>query len=162
MRLPGSDQDSVFSVSLDSAPEAGPSSVGLDGMLMSNGHANGNGYSVPVTNGSSGNGIITGNGIQKHAKAIGRVSLPGTTLYDDSYIDREEFVRLVIQSLRDVGYRFVPSLRLVHCGLASQRVFSGNLLPRWRRSQGIRWRHLTSLTFGNTSLRLLGTMQKLP
>jgi WD repeat-containing protein 26 len=107
MRLSGSDQDSAFSVSLDSAPEAGPSSVGLDGSLLSNGHANGNGYSLPVTNGSSGNGIVTGNGVQKHTKGIGRVSLPGTTLYDDSHIDREEFVRLVIQSLRDVGYRYV-------------------------------------------------------
>jgi hypothetical protein len=35
---------------------------------------------------------------------VARVSLPGTRLYPDSYIDREEFIRLVVQSLRDVGY----------------------------------------------------------
>ncbi|KIJ69067.1 hypothetical protein HYDPIDRAFT_172550 [Hydnomerulius pinastri MD-312] len=45
-----------------------------------------------------------GNGISKHSSSIARVSLPGTTLYEDPYVDREEFVRLVIQSLRDVGY----------------------------------------------------------
>lgn len=43
----------------------------------------------------------------KHGKSIARVNLPGTTLYDDSYVDREEFIRLVIQSLRDVGYMCV-------------------------------------------------------
>ena len=44
------------------------------------------------------------NGVSKHGSSVARVSLPGTTLYDDPYVDREEFVRLVIQSLRDVGY----------------------------------------------------------
>lgn len=44
-----------------------------------------------------------GNGISKHS-SIARVSLPGSTLYEDPYVDRQEFVRLVIQSLRDVGY----------------------------------------------------------
>ena len=37
-------------------------------------------------------------------QAIARVTLPGTKLYEDSVVEREEFVRLVIQSLRDVGY----------------------------------------------------------
>jgi hypothetical protein len=96
MRLSGSDQDSALSVSLD---EPGP----LDGIPPSNGHTNGNGFSV--TNGSSGLGIVAGNGIHKHVKGVSRVSLPGTTLYDGSHIDREEFVRLVIQSLKDIGYR---------------------------------------------------------
>jgi hypothetical protein len=105
MRLPGSDQDSTLSVSLDSTHEAGPSSVPLDGIPPSNGHANGNRFSI--TNGSSGPGMVTGNGIHKPTKGIRRVSLPGTTLYDDSHIDRQEFVRLVIQSLRDVGYMCV-------------------------------------------------------
>ncbi|KAF9447666.1 WD40 repeat-like protein [Macrolepiota fuliginosa MF-IS2] len=51
-----------------------------------------------------GNG--TGNGVTKHGKApaVAAVKLPGTLLYEDSFVDREEFVRLVIQSLRDVGY----------------------------------------------------------
>ncbi|EJD05675.1 WD40 repeat-like protein [Fomitiporia mediterranea MF3/22] len=35
---------------------------------------------------------------------VPRVNLPGTRLFEDSCIDREEFVRLLIQSLRDVGY----------------------------------------------------------
>ena len=50
-----------------------------------------------VNGGSMGKGAST-------APAISRVNLPGTRLYPDSYIDREEFVRLVVQSLRDVGY----------------------------------------------------------
>lgn len=35
---------------------------------------------------------------------ISRVNLPGTHLYEDGNVDREEYVRLVIQTLRDVGY----------------------------------------------------------
>jgi hypothetical protein len=80
-----------------------------------NGHSNG----IPTTNGSSplalGNG--TGNGIAKHGKAsaVSTIPLPGTRLYQDLFMDREEFIRLVIQSLRDVGYmyasRFIPFLR---------------------------------------------------
>ena len=37
-------------------------------------------------------------------REVARVTLPGTALYEGSHVDREEFVRLVIQSLRDVGY----------------------------------------------------------
>ena len=55
---------------------------------------------------------VLGNGVLKHAKTIARVYPPGTTLYDDSLIDREEFVRLVIQSLRDVGYLCVLPVRI--------------------------------------------------
>lgn len=55
-------------------------------------------------NGASGSGL--GNGVvTKHGKSpVARVNLPGTKLYEDSDVDREEFFRLVIQSLRDVGY----------------------------------------------------------
>lgn len=98
MRFPESDHDSNLSISPDLASHAGPSSVSLDAAGPSNGYTNGNGFS---TSGASG----MGNGVtQKHGKSIAKVSLPGTTLYDDSSVDREEFVRLVIQSLRDVGY----------------------------------------------------------
>ncbi|KDQ33398.1 hypothetical protein PLEOSDRAFT_1073660 [Pleurotus ostreatus PC15] len=80
--------------------------VGGSAGLAKNGISNGNGHSaVPATNGSSGFGNGVGNGIAKREHgSISKVSLPGTTLYDDSTVDREEFVRLVIQSLRDVGY----------------------------------------------------------
>lgn len=86
MRL-SADQDSV---STDSEP--GPS----------------NGAYTPATNGFATNGS---NGITKKldkaTSTVAKVSLPGTTLFDDNYVDREEFVRLVIQSLRDVGYAYV-------------------------------------------------------
>ncbi|KAH9483891.1 WD repeat-containing protein 26-like protein [Psilocybe cubensis] len=102
MRLSEPDHDSSLSVAPDMSAHAGPSSLGgvFDGFAGTNGasgHTNGFG---PVSNGAS----PLGNGISKHGKTIPRVTLPGTTLYDDSFVDREEFVRLVIQSLRDVGY----------------------------------------------------------
>ncbi|KAI0053876.1 WD40 repeat-like protein [Auriscalpium vulgare] len=92
MRVPESDQASTFSVSPDALPQAGPSH------LKTNGHA--------VNGGSNGfKSPIAPNGVSKRSKTpLSRVSLPGTALYDDSSIDREEYVRLVIQSLRDVGY----------------------------------------------------------
>ncbi|KAJ8507610.1 hypothetical protein ONZ45_g10037 [Pleurotus djamor] len=85
---------------------AGPSSIGLENNgsppHSKNGITNGNGHS---TNGAYGMSNGVGNGVVKKEHAsIARVSLPGSTLYDDSAVDREEFVRLVIQSLRDVGY----------------------------------------------------------
>lgn len=109
MRLTETDNDSTLSVSLDSAPEAGPSTA----TPMANGH-NGvtktNGFSGLYTNGNaksrSPDGIDS-RVSEKSRMSVSRVSLPGTTLYDDSYVDREEFVRLVIQSLRDVGYMYV-------------------------------------------------------
>ncbi|KAG2077940.1 WD40 repeat-like protein [Suillus decipiens] len=104
MRIPEPDNHSNLS-SYDSVPEAGPSCVTLDKASHSNGINKENGHSAPVSNGTTSNGSPTvGNGIAKHSSSITRVSLPGTTLYDDPYLDREEFVRLVIQSLRDVGY----------------------------------------------------------
>ncbi|TDL25023.1 WD40 repeat-like protein [Rickenella mellea] len=114
MRFPdNTDQDSALSVSLDFEPEAGPSSVALNNDLSAavsngNGHAVSNGHGGPLfSNGasSSTNGKLTAAGYaSKGSHAISRVSLPGTKLYEDSHVDREEFVRLVIQSLRDVGY----------------------------------------------------------
>ncbi|PPQ68153.1 hypothetical protein CVT25_014079 [Psilocybe cyanescens] len=102
MRLSEPDHDSSLSVAPDLSTHAGPSSLGgvFDGFAGTNGasgHTNGFG---PVSNGTS----SMGNGISKHGKVISKVTLPGTTLYEDSFVDREEFVRLVIQSLRDVGY----------------------------------------------------------
>lgn len=115
MRVTDSDQESNLSASPDYTTLAGPSTTGLD---YGNNHANGNGHGHVAasnghtsfgTNGSLGSsGCAVGNGVGKHGKAaIARVHLPGTTLYDDSYVDREEFIRLVIQSLRDVGYTYV-------------------------------------------------------
>ncbi|KAJ7343183.1 WD40 repeat-like protein [Mycena albidolilacea] len=112
MRYPGSEQAEDSSASSDAV--AGPSSLGLDHPGPSNGHLNGNGFTA-IANGAAGVSAA-GNGVQKHnghskqssatspALAVSRVTLPGTSLYDDSDVDREEFVRLVIQSLRDVGY----------------------------------------------------------
>lgn len=90
--------------------EAGPSSVNSS----SNGHSGvalkTNGFTHPYTNGTNGvTKTYTADGIDGHrynrlATTVSRVSLPGKTLYEDSLVDREEFVRLVIQSLRDVGY----------------------------------------------------------
>lgn len=102
MRLTDNDADSTISVSPADLPEAGPSTLSI-----SNGHngvSKGNGIVAPYTNGSSKAGMLDGHRLEKQRAPISRVSLPGTTLYDDSYVDREEFVRLVIQSLRDVGY----------------------------------------------------------
>ncbi|KAL4067711.1 WD40-repeat-containing domain protein [Scleroderma yunnanense] len=103
MHVPHSDQSSSLSVSISSTTAAGPSSLMLDKVGRSNGFTNGNSFAMPVANGSTKGSSLVGNGISKHS-SIARVSLPGSTLYEDPYVDREEFVRLVIQSLRDVGY----------------------------------------------------------
>jgi hypothetical protein len=121
MRLPESDQESALSVSPDVPTDILPgqsSSLSSDVSAgPSKAHANGNGFTGHVTNGSSpslGMGMVLGNGVLKHGKSVKKVSLPGTTLYGDSVVDREEFVRLVVQSLRDVGYMYVlPPLLLV-------------------------------------------------
>lgn len=96
MYIPRSDKmPSSASINLNS--EAGPSSITLDKASRSNGITAINGFKP---NGSS----PVSNGLANHGASVARVSLPGTTLYEDPYVDREEFVRLVIQSLRDVGY----------------------------------------------------------
>ncbi|KAK7037966.1 WD-domain-containing protein, partial [Favolaschia claudopus] len=114
MRYPASEQ--VEDLSTPSDAVAGPSSLAHDRPGPSNGHMNGNGFAA-IPNGASGLSTV-GNGVQKHnghskqtsqpaaapSLSVARVTLPGSTLYDDSDVDREEFVRLVIQSLRDVGY----------------------------------------------------------
>jgi WD repeat-containing protein 26 len=69
---------------VDSSMLAGPSGT--------NGHFNG----VPLANGHA--------SLTPRPWEVVRVTLPGTALYEGSHVDREEFVRLVIQSLRDVGY----------------------------------------------------------
>ena len=102
MRITDNDDDSTISVSPDDHSEAGPSTIAL-----SNGHngvAKGNGVIGAYTNGNGKASLQVGHRMEKQRIPVSRVSLPGTTLYDDSYVDREEFVRLVIQSLRDVGY----------------------------------------------------------
>jgi WD repeat-containing protein 26 len=86
-----------LSASPDLAVEAESSSAGL---MKANGHTT-NG----TTNGFS--PLSTSNGVDRRA-TTSKVALSGTTLYNDSNIDREEFVRLVIQTLRDVGYACVP------------------------------------------------------
>jgi hypothetical protein len=104
-KLSESDRDSPLSVSPDLNALAGPScAAAFEGVVATNGHTNG---FTPVTNGTIGAGVVMGNGVQKHGKLVAKVNLPGTTLYDDSFVDRQEFVRLVIQSLRDVGYMYV-------------------------------------------------------
>ncbi|KAI0273432.1 WD40 repeat-like protein [Gloeopeniophorella convolvens] len=88
MRLPQRDYESN-PTSPDLHPQASSSSVSP--LPKANGHVNGHGSPV--------------NGSSKRARTpLTRVELPGSTIYDDSYIDREEYIRLVIQSLRDIGY----------------------------------------------------------
>jgi hypothetical protein len=101
MRLTNGESDSAHnhSASPDFAPEAGPSAA-MNGHT-SNGHARAN-------NGATNNArTSTPGSLKVHGRVVQKVELPGLTLYDDSYVDREEFVRLVIQSLRDVGYMCV-------------------------------------------------------
>lgn len=45
---------------------------------------------------------------------VSKVTLPGTTLYPDapSSVNREELIRLMIQTLRDVGYTYVHPTKL--------------------------------------------------
>ncbi|VDB82854.1 unnamed protein product [Peniophora sp. CBMAI 1063] len=76
------------SASTSPQPRPGPSTLKA---VVSNGHSNGASSSIDI-NGHAAPPIPA------------TVSLPGTTLYPDSDVDREQFVRLVIQTLRDVGY----------------------------------------------------------
>lgn len=129
MRIPDTADDSAsaLSVSYDSNASVhdGPLNSAMAGGLSSSmfpGSANGNGRAV-----TNGNGVVLDgapasamNGSSPYSKlsvdnnygrsaknAIARVILPGTRLFEDSYIDREEFIRLIVQSLRDVGYMYV-------------------------------------------------------
>ncbi|KXN92272.1 WD repeat-containing protein 26 [Leucoagaricus sp. SymC.cos] len=70
--------------------------------ILSNGH-NQNGNGLPASDASSSSSASSASANGRHGKAPA-VNLPGTLLHDDLFIDREEFIRLVVQSLRDVGY----------------------------------------------------------
>ncbi|EMD38068.1 hypothetical protein CERSUDRAFT_152691 [Gelatoporia subvermispora B] len=100
MRLSENDHDHTDSLVSEGHSEAGASagpSNGHNGVLVKSNGFCANGTSKVVSDGVDG-------GTRGRGASIARVSLPGSTLYDNSYVDREEFVRLVIQSLRDVGY----------------------------------------------------------
>lgn len=133
MRLQ-SDQASPSSTSLTvpSNSLAGPSiPVQSSNSFSSNGHTNGvgpttNGFSNGLTNGTGSSNPTSGppkNGLNRYGKSVAQVSLPGRKLFSDSNVDREEFVRLVVQSLRDVGYmyaRSLPLLRATRCAIADR------------------------------------------
>ncbi|KIY43516.1 WD40 repeat-like protein [Fistulina hepatica ATCC 64428] len=86
-------------------------SAGTSSGISANGaHTNGVASTVS-TNGTFANGAVTNgtststsNGIGKAAPPPRTVLDPTATLYDDSDISRVEFVRLVLQTLRDLGY----------------------------------------------------------
>jgi hypothetical protein len=104
LKLTDSDLGLPLSASSDLSVHAGPSSLASgssDDFVITNGHTNG---FKAMTNGKAGIGAAFTNGLQKHTSSVTKVTLSGTALYDDSPVDREEFVRLVIQSLRDIGY----------------------------------------------------------
>ena len=143
--MPLADSDAS---SLSGTPElatlAGPSSLGssFEALVSTNGHRNGFGAAA------NGAALSNGNGATKHARTIAKVDLPGTALYDDSFIDREEFVRLVIQSLRDVGYVYVCAASL---SLDMLTLMLGSPLPRSRQSRGTAWRRRKCRSSGSTS-----------
>jgi hypothetical protein len=71
-----------------------------------------------------GNGFGHGNGKASmgppplQLRAVAMVHPPGTTIYPDSEIQREEYVRLVLQSLKDIGYQCVTLRSLWFMGTA--------------------------------------------
>jgi len=136
MKLTDSDLALPLSTSPDLSVHAGPSSLasGLsDDFVVTNGHTNG---FKSMTNGKSETGSAFTNGVQKHSPSVTRVTLPGTALYDDSPVNREEFVRLVIQSLRDVGY---VSVLLSYC-CSESRLISPLKAIGYNAGRGI-WIH---------------------
>ncbi|GJJ12550.1 hypothetical protein Clacol_006793 [Clathrus columnatus] len=84
-QTPSPNIDSVTSIII-----AGPSSI----LPISNGHTNGatmsNGHAPAPS--------------PRRFKEVAKVSPSGSTLYKGSNVNREEFIRLVMQSLRDIGY----------------------------------------------------------
>jgi hypothetical protein len=115
---PSSSSSSSTSTSFTASTSSLPSSSGpsfTNGNGVTNGHNNTptavNGGAVAIgaaaLNGVNGNTSAVAHGKRP---AVRRVDLPGRKLYDDSMIDREEYVRLLIQSLRDVGYMCVSVL----------------------------------------------------
>ena len=112
MRLPEHDSTDSLSASPDGLSALGPAGVS-NGAGPSNGFKKGltaNGASAPAGNGAA---------FPKHGKSTARVDLQGTALYPGSYVDREEFIRLIVQSLRDVGYECVSYPSHVHIMLMS-------------------------------------------
>ncbi|KIO27657.1 hypothetical protein M407DRAFT_23088 [Tulasnella calospora MUT 4182] len=66
-----------------------------------------NGFSKgKETNGFANNAISSSSAspAPSASRGVSRVYLPGNTVYEDSNIDREEFVRLAIQIFKDIGY----------------------------------------------------------
>jgi hypothetical protein len=76
-------------------------------------NAHAKGLSNGSTNGSATNGSLSprlelfADSAIRRPMTISRVSPPGSTLYPDSTTNREEFVRLVIQTMKDIGYLYV-------------------------------------------------------
>jgi hypothetical protein len=111
-KLTDSDLGLPLSASPDLSMHAGPSSLASGSsvdFVVTNGHTNG---FTTMTNGKSEMGAGLTNGVKKYSPSVSKVTLPGTSLYDDSPVDREEFVRLVIQSLHDIGYASVSHTAL--------------------------------------------------
>ncbi|KAF9514475.1 hypothetical protein BS47DRAFT_1295012 [Hydnum rufescens UP504] len=61
---------------------------------------------------------------------VARVHPPGTTMYKDSNIHRDEYVRLVLQSLRDVGYLQTAAVLEAESGY----VFESDMVAQFRQS----------------------------
>lgn len=149
MRLTDRDNDSTTSLtaSPDYPPEAGPSTANGH---ATNGHAHG-------TNGASGAASTS----RPNGKAVTQVALSGTTLYDDSFVDREEFVRLVIQSLRDVGYMYVVVSRVqLVLGREAKGLDPVNPQRHWKQSLGILWRHRKCRNSGSVYWTRHGSKQR--
>ncbi|KAF9265565.1 WD40 repeat-like protein [Marasmius fiardii PR-910] len=103
MKLTDSEQDYSLSNSSDPGSAiAGPSKpFGMSETTTSNGHySNGKSY---LSKGSGSTSALGGAGTSTN---VTRVDLPGDSLYPDSnvHVSRQEFVRLLLQGLRDVGY----------------------------------------------------------
>lgn len=81
---------------------SGTASSSKNGHTLTHANGNTNGYLPPPPTKNS--GIANGSHAQALGKSISRVNIPGTNLYDDSNVNRQEFVRFVVQALRDVGY----------------------------------------------------------
>lgn len=89
--------------------EAYPSAKNSHAKGLSNGSANGS-----ATNGSLSPRIeLYADSVVRRPMAIARVNPPGTTLYPESATNREEFVRLVIQTMKDIGYLYVVCVFLI-------------------------------------------------
>ncbi|KAG9043771.1 hypothetical protein FS837_009137 [Tulasnella sp. UAMH 9824] len=92
------------------APPQSSSSQQPQQQLATNGFSKGketNGFANTITNTTTSSASATPPPFA--SRAVSRVYLPGTTIYEDSNIDREEFVRLAIQIFKDIGYNETAS-----------------------------------------------------